>query len=436
MLFVKGEILLVKMVDYSNAPRRDILCIDVRSFFASVEAVESRQHPLKAEIVVLSNPHLDGGLVLAASPLVKEKYGITTGSRKFDLPKKSAIQIVEPRMALYLDYNLRIQEIFKNYTAPADVHPYSSDECLLDVTHSHSLFGSTREIAWRIQKQIWDELHLVVAVGIGDNPLLSKLAMDNEAKHSKDTNYVAEWRYEDVNPKVWDIYPLSDMWGIGKRMEQNLNQIGIYTVYDLAQSDPMRLKKLYGVIGEQLFFHAHGLDNTVLAQKYIPKSQSYSKNQILDRDYKTQEEIEIVIHEMAEENAARLRKNQATASVIHLSVGFSEMVAEKGFSHQMSISATNSTKPLTEAFLTLFRRHYHGQPVRTLNLICGKITQQNYLQLNLLEPPDRTLGREELEKTVDYLRKKYGYTSVLHASSLLKGSTVLKRAKLLGGHKA
>jgi Nucleotidyltransferase/DNA polymerase involved in DNA repair len=90
-------------LDYSNEPRRDILCIDIKSFFASVEAVERNQHPLKAMIAVVSKPDNNGGLVLAASPFVKDKYNIRTGSRVYELPKKSNIEIVEPRMALYME---------------------------------------------------------------------------------------------------------------------------------------------------------------------------------------------------------------------------------------------------------------------------------------------------------------------------------------------
>src|SRR5690625_4673214 len=127
-LIDKGGILMGKNqesalhLDYSNEPRRDILCIDIKSFFASVEAVERNQHPLKAMIAVVSKPDNNGGLVLAASPFVKDKYNIRTGSRVYELPKKSNIEIVEPRMALYMEKNLQIIEIFKRYVSIQDLH--------------------------------------------------------------------------------------------------------------------------------------------------------------------------------------------------------------------------------------------------------------------------------------------------------------------------
>lgn len=427
---------MLKKMDYTKATRRDILCIDVRSFFASVEAVEHNLNPLTAEVIVLSNPHLSGGLVLAASPTVKQKYGIKTGSRKYELPKNANLTIVEPRMALYVQVNLKIQDIFRSFVMDQDIHPYSIDECFLDVTHSHGLFGTTREIAMKISQRIKEELKLVVAIGIGDNPLLSKLALDNEAKNNEKNHFIAEWHYEDAEEKVWPISPLTNMWGIGSRMARRLNQQNIHSVYDLAQADLDSLKKYYGVIGEQLFFHAHGIDESILSDKYIPRSTSYGKNQILDRDYTSQEEIEIVVREMAEENATRLRANHATTALIYLHVGFSKDVIEKGFSHQRTIPATQSTQQLQEHFLSLFRDYYNGESVRTIMLSCGKITPLAFQQLTLFDSLEDIKEKEKLEKTIDFLRRKYGYTSILHASSLLEGSTVKKRANLLGGHKA
>lgn len=150
-------------------------------------------------------------------------------------------------------------------------------------------------------------MRLVLTVGIGDNPLLAKLALDHQAKHDEANSFIGEWRYEDVQHTVWEIKPLSDFWDIGSRTESKLNWIGIKTIYDLSQYDLAYLKKKFGVIGEQLFFHAHGIDRTVLSDTYILKSTSFSKNQILNSDYVVKHQVEIAIREMTEENAARLR---------------------------------------------------------------------------------------------------------------------------------
>lgn len=136
-----------------------------------------------------------------------------TGTRIYEIPQKANIDIVEPRMAVYLQKNMEILRIFKRYVAKEDLLVYSIDESFLDVTKSHKLFGSTHDIARKIQRDVWRELGLVLTVGIGDNPLLAKLALDHQAKHDEQRGFIGEWRYEDVPYKLWKIEALIDFWG-------------------------------------------------------------------------------------------------------------------------------------------------------------------------------------------------------------------------------
>lgn len=423
-------------LDYSNEPRRDILCIDIKSFFASVEAVERNQNPLTAEIAVVSKPDNNGGLVLAASPLVKEKYNVRTGTRVYELPKRSSIQIVEPRMALYLKKNLEIIEIFKRYVSMLDLHVYSIDESFLDVTHSHALFGSSAEIATKIQYDIWHELGLIATIGLGDNPLLAKLALDHQAKRDFSNQYQAYWSYELVPQTIWRIQELTDFWGIGSRTKVKLNRLGIDSLYDLAQYDMQKIRSRFNVIGEQLFFHAHGIDRTILSDKFVPKESSFSKNQILNRDYYDPYDVEVVIREITEENALRLRKHALTTSTVKLTIGYSKHTAEPGFSHQLAIEATDSSKKLVDYMTRLFRIHYTSHPVRVINVTFHKIAPKQDYQINLFETVEDVLSDERLDEAIDLVREKYGYTSLLHASSLLKNGMAIQRSKLLGGHQA
>lgn len=426
---------VVKMIrlDYSNEPRRDVLCIDVKSFFASVESVKRGIHPLESYIVVMSKPDQAGGLVLAASPRVKEEYGIKTGSRRYEIPENSNIQIVEPRMSLYLKVNLMINDIFQEFISSDDLHIYSVDESFLDVTSSHALFGSTQEIALKIQQAIWQRLHLVTAIGIGDNPLLAKLALDNEAKYSP--NFIATWHYEDVEKTIWQIHPITKMWGIGSRTAKNLYKLGIDSVYQLSQYNVSSLKCIQGIIGEQLFYHAHGIDRSILSEKYQTLSKSYGKSQILDRDYTQQAEIEVVIREMAEQVAARLRSHQVETEVIHLTIGFSKEIMDRGFSHQLKVFPTAATRKISDTCLHLFRTYYHQEPVRQISISCGKIHVQIDLQLDLFESAEQTIQKEKIDQVIDQVRHKYGYASLVHASSLTSGATAIKRSGLVGGHK-
>lgn len=427
----------IMMMDYSNEPRRDIMCIDAKSFFASVEAVERNQHPLYARIAVVSKPDNQGGLVLASSPLVKKEYGVKTGTRIYEISRNANIEIVEPRMALYLKKNMEILRIFKRYVAREDLLVYSIDESFLDVTRSHKLFGSTHEIARKIQRDVWRELGLVLTVGIGPNPLLAKLALDHQAKHDERNGFIGEWKYEDVPETVWKIRPLVDFWGIGSKTEAKLNRMEIRSIQELSQYNLKKLKNNFGVIGEQLFFHAHGIDRTLLSEVYTPKSTSFSRNQILNRDYKDMHDIEVVIREMTDENVTRLRKNYLMTSVVKLYIGYSRDVVQGGFNQQMKIPATDSSKKLKEYMIYLFYKHYEeNTPVRTVNVTFGGLKHKQSLQLNLFEPAEETIQSEELDQTIDHIRKKYGYTSLLHASSLLDGGMARFRAKLVGGHRA
>lgn len=265
------------------------------------------------------------------------------------------------------------------------------------------------------------------------NPLLAKLALDNEAKKNK--SQIAVWHYEDVPEKVWKIHPITDMWGIGSNTARNLYKLGINSVYSLSQYDVKALKRVHGVIGEQLFYHAHGIDQSVLSEKYNPKSKGYGKSQILKRDYVNQYEIEVVIREMADEVAARLRKHNAETGVVHLSVGYSNDIIDKGFSHQMKIYPTSSNSKIIETCLHIFRTYYKNQPVRQIGIRCGKIEYKKELQLNLFENPEKTIHTEDLEIVVDRIREKYGFSSLVHASSLTKGGTAIQRSGLVGGHK-
>ncbi len=421
-------------IDYTQLSRRDILCIDVKSFFASVEAVRRRLHPLHAYVVVIANKERAGSVVLAASPRVKDEFGICTGSRQFELPDDPRLLVVEPSMSLYLKVNKMIIDIFRRFVADEDLHIYSIDEAFLDVTASKRLFGDKLSIARLIQRTIWGELRLVVTIGIGDNPLLAKLALDNEAK--KAPGGLAYWPYEDVQKKVWAIHPITEMWGISSGYAKALHNIGIDSVKTLAQADQWKLKKKFGILGQQLYYHAWGVDYSVISEKMRQKESSYSKGQVLMRDYTTATEIIVVIKEMTEDVAMRLRRQGAAASGVALAVLYSKDIEDKGFRHQTILPrSTNSTAELSKAFIRLFNSYWQGQPVRQLHITCRKLTPAGYEQLELFTPVHLDLRRHILDKTIDQIRDRYGKGAIFYAYSLLKGGTYLQRASHVGGHK-
>lgn len=458
---------MYKPIDYHRLPRRDLLCIDAKSFFASVEAVRRGLHPLEAYLIVISDFDRPGAVVLAASPKVKAEFGISTGSRKFQIPRDPRLIITEPSMGLYLEKNRAICSIFRRYVAEEDLLIYSIDEAFLDVSSTRRLFGPPQEIATRIQREVLEELGLVLAVGMGDNPLLAKLALDNEAK--KRPCQTACWSYEDVPRTIWKIPKLTDMWGISRGYEATLRSLGIRSVYDLAHANPHLLKSRMGILGLQLYYHSHGVDYSRLSERVPAKNKSYGKGQILMRDYHKKEEILFIVREMTEEVAARLRKRGMHCSKIGLFVGYSQREGRErgsasggsgggssgsgsasgsdngsgcdngslgGFSKDFTLPRpTNETRELSAFFGRLFETHWDpSRPVRQIYVSCNQVHRAEYLQLDFLTMLEDQKGRQ-LDRVLDQIRASYGKTSIFKGYHLLDGSTFLDRAGYIGGHK-
>lgn len=421
----------MRLVDFSRFPRRSVLCIDVKSFFASVEAVRRSLDPLEAYIVVVSDLRRAGAVVLASSPRVKLEYNIKTGNRLFEIPKRSPIMVVEPNMALYINVNQAIQNIFRRFVSDEDLHIYSIDESILDVTASHNLFGPAEAIAEAIFKTVKDELGLIVTVGIGDNPLLAKLALDNEAK--KRPPWIAKWTYEVVPETVWKIQPLTAFWGISRGYDEKLKRMGIYTVEGLAHANPVWLQNTLGVMGLQLYYHAWGLDASIISQKERPKSKSYGKNQILMRDYYIKAEILMIIKEMVGDVCARLRKHQEKCQEVYLGIGYSDRDFELGFTAQIKlVRPEHSTDIISEAARQEFSKRWQGEPVRSVNITVGKIVPQEQAQLELFFEGEEK--NHAIDRVVDDLRKRFGKKTIFYAGSMA-GGTFLERADYVGGHK-
>ena len=429
--------------NYEEEPLRDILFIDVKSFYASVECVQRGLDPLTALLVVMSHSDNTGnGLVLAASPMAKTVLGITNVTRADNLPNHPDLYKVSPRMNLYIKENLKVNNVYRNYVADEDLLLYSIDESLMDVTQTLHLFfpdpslsrsEKRHKMAEKIKAHVFKATGLRVTVGIGDNPLLAKLALDTEAK--KNPTFIAEWTYQDVESKVWGISQMTDFWGIGSRTQKRLTQLGIESIKALAHADPDFLRSRMGIIGEQLYHHANGIDRTILAEP-APKTmeKSYGNNQVLNRNYYLQSEIELVIKEMAEQVAARIRREGCQTQCIHLYIGTAFGETQKGFAHQMKIPATDNTKLLIAHALFLFRKYYTGQVVRHVGITYSRLVFTQSVQLDLFQDPEEQLKQRKLDLLIDKSRAKYGFTSIVHAASKLEGGRAIARANLVGGH--
>lgn len=420
--------------DYNFEPRGDYLCIDCKSFYASVECVARGLNPLTAMLVVLSGADRPGGLVLASSPTAKRVLGISNVTRKFELPNHPDLIQVPPRMGLYIETNMKIVNIIRRYVSDDDIHVYSIDELFIRYDKVKSLYGNVdvKLFAKAIMRKILQETGIYTTIGIGDNMLLAKLALDNEAK--KNPDMMAEWRYEDVPTKVWTINPITDFWGIGEKTAQNLYKKGIDTIEDLANCNPFLLKESMGAIGVQLHAHANGVDRSQIDQKFKPLEKSVSNSQVLLRDYTDIREIEVIVREMTDLVASRLRKIHAQTECISLRISYSYTTMLPGFSHQMKIPATASTKQLTEYALKIFREYYIDYEVRSVAISCSKLIYQTSIQLDFFSDPEKLFQQEKLDYLCDEIRNRYGFKALVHASSLLPGATAISRSSKISGH--
>lgn len=435
------------MYDYRYEPHRLVFMIDNKSFFASCESLRLGLNPMKSILAVISRQEKSewgSGLIMAASPQAKKLYGLSNVMRARDIPKEALkkgpkqLQLVEPHMNLYIKRSMQVLDIFRKYAAMEDIHVYSIDESMIDMTKSWRLFGDDPYlVARKIQKDIHDTLGLYTTCGIGENPLLAKLAMDISAKHRK--SMIDFWHYIDVPDTIWKIENLEDVWGINKRTAKRLRLLGINNMYDLAHTDPQVLKQEFGVIGEQLFAISWGVDRSIISHKYFPVSKSYGNSQVLSYDYYDQREIEIVIREIGEQVAARIRAHHLKAGRVGISVGYSLAYSQKqdarsGFRIQQTMTPTSDNGELVGELLALFRKKWRGEPVRTLGVDYSQLSQDQNQQLDIFMSLDQQVKRRNFDLTVDKIRKQYGFTSLVKASSLLKGATAIKRSKLVGGH--
>ena len=409
------------------------MCIDLKSFYASCECVERNINPFTTPLVVANPNQGKGAITLAITPYLKNK-GIKSRTRLYEIPPWIKYEIVKPRMSLYVAKSKEIIGIYLDFVSEEDLHVYSIDECFLDVTHYLKMYNKTDvALAKEILKTITKKTGLTANCGIGPNMLLAKIAMDTEAKKYKDG--IAKWTYDDVKTKLWPITPLSKMWSIGKRLEVRLNALGLYKVGDIANFKKEELIKRFGILGEELFEHANGIDNSTISDfKMPPKNSSYSASQVLFKDYNGNN-VKIIIRETIEVICRRLRKNNKQAGIIGLGIGYSIEVGG-GFYHSMKVNPTIDEGEFFQVCSNIFDKYYDDNPIRKVSVVAGALVDASSIQLNLFSNVKTMEDNKKLNDTVDAIKEKYGKNSIIKASNLLSDSTAIERNGKIGGHSA
>lgn len=415
---------------YEKAPNRSIMCIDMCSFYASCIASVENLNVMEVPIAVVGNFQQKGSVVLAASPPMKKRFNIRTGSRLYEIPPHPDIRLFEPKMSLFIRMSMEITRLINNFVPKEAIHVYSIDESFIDLTGTEKLWGPPEETAKYIQQLVYHQFEIPNVVGFGPNMLMAKLALDIEAKKTG----FAKWTYNDVPEKLWPIMPLSTMWGIGRRTERTLNHMGIYSVYDLAHTDLALLEKRFGVMGNQLYYHAWGIDHSTVGAPILQGQISFSKGQMLMRDYRSRKEILVVLLEMCEDVARRAREAKKIGRTISLGLSYSKDAFGGGFHRSRTIDEpTNDTLEIFHVCKQLLDEFYTERPARKITITLSNIESEYSMQLSLFD--EEKWRNRKLGETMDRLRTKYGTTAILRAVSYTEAGTALTRATLVGGHK-
>ncbi len=339
------------------------ICIDLKSFYASVECVERGLDPLKANLVVADSSKTEKTICLAVTPSLKSlgvpgrprlfevqqilkgvnerrrrfaRYGRFSG-KSSDITQLEADNSLEadfiiapPRMAKYMEVSTRIYEIYLRYIAPEDIHVYSIDEVFIDVTSYLETYKCTaHQLAIAMIRDVLRETGITATAGIGTNLYLAKIAMDIVAKKmpaDKDGVRIAELDEMSYRRQLWEHRPLTDFWRIGRGISRRLENAHMYTMGDVAECSVYnedRLYRLFGVNAELLIDHAWGWEPCTIAdiKSYKPKAHSISQGQVLSRPY-TFDEGNIIVREMSELLVLDLVDKGLVADQIVLTVGY------------------------------------------------------------------------------------------------------------------
>lgn len=416
---------------------RIYFCIDLKSFYASVECVERGLDPMQANLAVADPERGSGTLCLAISPSMKA-MGVKNRCRVYQIPKHINYIMAPPRMKLYIDYSADVYAVYLKYFAKEDIHVYSIDEAFLDATGYLSLYGLTaRELAGRVMDEVKKATGLTAAAGIGTNLYLAKVALDITAKHVQgNIGYLDENLYQET---LWNHRPLTDFWRVGAGIEKRLGHVGILTMGDLAQADEDMLYRMFGIDAELLIDHAWGRESTSMEdiKSYQPKSNSLSTSQVLLRDY-TFGEGRLLVKEMVDSLCLDLASQGLAARSLTVTVGYSHEAGQEPSSGSVSMpTAVNSYSMAAPYALGVYERiAQRDKPIRKLSVSCNGVAHEVYGQYHLFTD-DAALERERrLQQAVLEIKRRYGRNALVRGMDLLEAGTTLERNRQIGGHKS
>lgn len=509
----------------AESAQHTYIAIDLKSFYASVECVERQLDPLTTNLVVADAGRTEKTICLAVSPSLKS-YGIPGRARLFEVvqrvkevnaerksrapgrrfagssylsgelnehPELEVSYIVAPpRMAFYMEYSTVIYHTYLKYVAPEDIHVYSIDEVFMDVTHYLGTYRmSAKELAAKMIKDVMVQTGITATAGIGTNLYLCKVAMDIVAKHvTPDQNGVRIAELDEMSYRklLWNHKPLTDFWRVGNGYRKKMEEVGLYTMGDIARCsiggpgdyyNEDLLYKLFGINAELLIDHAWGWEPTTidLIKAYKPENNSLSSGQVLQCPYDFAKG-RLIVREMTDLLVLDLVEKGLVTDQMVLTIGYdienlSNLEIRKSYRGEITVDhygrrvpkhahgttnldrLTSSTKLITEAVMDLYDRIVDPKLlVRRVTVVANHLVEEStaaetlsFEQMDLFTDYEAIAKKQEEEKAflekerklqeaMLAVKKKYGKNAMLKGMNLQEGAMTRERNNQIGGHKA
>lgn len=434
------------------------LCIDLKSFYASVECADRGWDPFTTKLVVADPERSQTTICLAVSPALKA-LGVPGRCRVFEIPSTIDYFMAPPRMKRYMEVSTHIYSLYLRYVSPQDIHVYSIDECFIDATPYLSLYHmDATTFAKTLTKTVFDETGICATVGIGTNLFLAKVALDITAKHTHDG--IGILNETTFKQQVWFHQPITDIWNIGPGIARRLAKYGVHDLAGVCAMEEKTLYKEFGVNAEYLIDHAWGQEPCTIAQihSYVPEGHSLMNGQVLPCDY-TLEETRMVMHEMFDASVLELVQKGLVAESISLSIGYAhpkiganieDLDAYNSFTpptHRRFYAhtggtrkigrRTNSARVLKEHFEALFNETTNNAlPIRRISIGFGGLLPEKYATTTLFDDIEAESKERRRQEAIIAVREKFGKNAMLKGTSLQEKATARERNNQIGGHRA
>ena len=390
--------------------KKIIMHIDVNNAFLSWTAVLYLKKGMKIDIrktyaVIGGDEKARHGIVLAKSMPAK-KRGVVTAETLFSAKKKCPnLKVYPPDYNFYKKMSDSMLDLIRSYSP--DIEQMSIDECFLDYTPVKHLYGNEVEFAYKLKKEIYDKLGFTVNIGIGNNKLCAKMASDFSKPYKVHTLFDDE-----VEEKMWPLQ-VDELFGIGKKTAMKLHNLNINTIYDLAHTDSSFLYKYFKNQAKDMIDSANGRgSDIVVSEESIPKG--IGNETTLNRNISSRDELYPYLLALSENVAIRLRKQNKYASVIVVTLKDKFF---RRFSHQKKlVNATNLTEEIYKTAFDILNEMNVDDGIRLIGVRLDKLSDTSSHQVSLFEDLKVREDNNELEKTVDELKEKYGFKVIKKAS--------------------